>query len=87
VLNTEIIDEVIRVNDEDAFKTARRLAGEEGMLCGFSSGAAVCAAIQVAHRPESAGKLIVVVLPDLGERYLSTALYPDERGGPRNGTW
>jgi cysteine synthase A len=77
VLNTEIIDEVFRVNDEDAFKMARRLAREEGMLCGMSSGAAVCAAVQVAHRPESAGMLIVVVLPDLGERYLSTALYPD----------
>jgi cysteine synthase A len=77
VLNLKIIDEVIQVNDDDAFVMARRLAKEEGMLCGISCGAAVSAAVQVAKRPESAGKLIVVVLPDLGERYLSTALYPD----------
>jgi cysteine synthase A len=78
VLNLGIVDEVIQVNDDDAFVMARRLAREEGMLCGISSGAAVIAALQVAGRPENAGKLIVVVLPDLGERYLSTALYPDE---------
>jgi cysteine synthase A len=77
VLNLEVIDEVILVDDEDAFKMARRLAREEGILCGISSGAAAHAAVQVAQRPESAGKLIVVVLPDLGERYLSTALYPE----------
>jgi cysteine synthase A len=77
VLNVKIIDEVIQVNDDDAFVTSRRLAKEEGMLCGISCGAAVYAAVQVAKRPENAGKLIVVVLPDLGERYLSTALYPD----------
>jgi cysteine synthase len=77
VLNLKVIDEVIQVNDDDAFVTARRLAKEEGMLCGISCGAAVYAAVQVAKRPENAGKLIVVVLPDLGERYLSTALYPD----------
>jgi cysteine synthase A len=77
VLNMDMVDEVIQVDDEDAFKMARRLAREEGMLCGISSGAAVHAAVQVAQRPDSAGKLIVVVLPDLGERYLSTALYPE----------
>jgi cysteine synthase len=77
VLNTGIIDEVIQVNDEDSFAMSRRMAREEGMLCGISCGAAVVAAVQLAKRPENAGKLIVVVLPDLGERYLSTPLYPE----------
>ena len=77
VLNLKIVDEVIQVDDEPAFQMARRLAREEGIFGGISSGAAAHVAVQVAHRPDSAGKLIVVVLPDLGERYLSTALYPE----------
>jgi cysteine synthase A len=78
VLNISILDEVIQVADDDAFAMARRLAREEGMLCGISCGAAAHAAIEIAKRPASEGKLIVVILPDLGERYLSTALFPPD---------
>lgn len=77
VLNRELIDEVITVGHEEAFATARDLARLEGLLVGISAGAAVCAALQVAKREEAAGKRIVVVLPDTGERYLSTELFGD----------
>ncbi len=75
VLNTKIYDEVIRVKNDDAFDLARRMAKEEGILVGISSGAAMWAALQVAKRPENKGKLIVVIIPSFGERYLSTALF------------
>jgi cysteine synthase A len=75
ILRLDLVDEVIKVKDEDAVKTARRLAQEEGLLMGISSGAATYAALQVAKRPENEGKMLVVILPDTGERYLSTSLY------------
>ena len=75
ILNTQVYDEVVRVKNEDALTTARRLATEEGLLVGISSGAAVWAALEVARRPQNKGKLVVVVVPSFGERYLSTVLY------------
>ncbi len=75
VLNRKIIDEVISISDDDAIQMARRVIREEGILCGISAGAAVFAAVQVAKRPENKGKTIVTVLPDTGERYLSTPLF------------
>ncbi len=75
VFRRELVDEILTIEDEDALSTTRRLAREEGILAGISSGAAVAAALQVAARPASAGKLIVVILPDTGERYLSTELF------------
>jgi cysteine synthase A len=77
VLNMRVIDEVIRVRSQDAFAWARRAAREEGILCGISSGAALCAADQVAQRPDSAGKIIIVILASAGERYLSTPLFEE----------
>jgi cysteine synthase A len=77
VLTKELIDEVIKVEEEDAGKTTRRLAQEEGILVGISAGAAAWAGLQLAKRPENAGKLIVVIIPDSGERYLSTWLFED----------
>ena len=75
VLDTDIYDEIIPVSNEDAFATGKRIGREEGVLVGISSGAATWAAIQLARRPENAGKNIVVLLPDTGDRYLSTALF------------
>lgn len=77
ILNMELVDEVVKVNNEQAIETARRLAREEGIFAGVSSGAAVHAAIQVGRRPENEGKLIVAVLPSLGDRYLSHPLYAE----------
>ncbi len=82
VLDRTVVDEVIQVRSEDAMATARRLAREEGILAGISSGAAVHAALAVASRPEHAGRLLVVVLPDTGERYLSTPLFQDTDTAP-----
>ncbi|HPZ82135.1 MAG TPA: pyridoxal-phosphate dependent enzyme [Thermogutta sp.] len=77
VLNLSVIDEVICVEDEAAMETSRQLARFEGFMCGISCGAAMWAALELAKRPENSGKTIVVVLPDLGERYLSTRLFPE----------
>lgn len=77
VLNTKVYDEVIAVENEDAFSTGRELAKTEGLLVGISSGAALWAATEIAKRPENAGKNIIVLLPDTGERYLSTPLFSD----------
>ena len=79
VLNTGIIDEVVQVTNDEAIAMARRVGREEGILAGISSGAAIHAAVQVARRPENSGKLIVVIVPSNGERYLSTVLYADLR--------
>ena len=78
VLNTSIIDEIFRVKNEDAFATSKALARHEGLIVGISSGAAAYAATQIAKRPENKGKTIVALLPDTGERYLSTALFQEE---------
>jgi cysteine synthase A len=75
ILNTKIYDEVVRVKNDDAMNIARRMASEDGLLVGISSGAAVWAAMEVAKRLENKGKLIVVIIPSFGERYLSTPLY------------
>jgi cysteine synthase A len=77
VLNMEMCDEIIRVKNDDAFAIAKRMAREEGLLVGISSGAATWAALKVARRRENAGKLVVVIIPSFGERYLSTALFAD----------
>jgi len=80
ILNTKIYDEIVRVKNDDAMETARRMGREEGLLVGISSGAAVWAALQVARRSENKGKLIVVIIPSFGERYLSTPLFASLAG-------
>ena len=78
VLNTKIYDEIIPVTNEEAFATGRQVGRQEGVLVGISSGAAVWAAVQLAKRPENKGKTIVVLLPDTGDRYLSTPLFAEK---------
>ena len=77
VLNTDVYDEIIPVTDEDAYQTGRLIGRTEGVLVGISSGAALWAAIQAAKRPENEGKTIVVLLPDTGDRYLSTPMFSE----------
>ena len=77
VLKLDLVDEIFKVTDDQALQTARQLAQQEGLLVGISSGAAAYAAIEIAKRPENKGKLIVVILPDTGERYLSTVLFQE----------
>jgi cysteine synthase A len=84
ILNRAVIDEVVTVSEDESFACARRLAREEGVLCGISSGAALAAALRICARPENAGKTVVVVLPDSGERYVSTPLFK-ELAGPARG--
>ena len=79
ILNTKMIDEIIQIDNDEAFAWAKRMIREEGILCGISSGAAVCAAVQVAKRPENTGKLVVTIIPSTGERYLSTDLFAEFR--------
>jgi cysteine synthase A len=81
VLNRKIVDEIVRVTDRDAFDTAQQVARQQGILCGISCGAAAWAALSVARRPENSGKLVVVIFPDSGERYLSTPLSNTPSGG------
>ena len=80
ILDRSLIDEILAVTDEEAIETARQMSRREGITCGISCGAAMAAALKVAARPEAAGKVIVTILPDSGERYLSTALFEDARG-------
>ena len=81
ILNTKIYDEIVRVKNDDAMDIARRMAREEGLLVGISSGAAVWAALQVAKRSENSGQLIVVIIPSFGERYLTTPLFANLADG------
>ncbi|HMM34373.1 MAG TPA: pyridoxal-phosphate dependent enzyme, partial [Thermoanaerobaculia bacterium] len=84
-LDTALVDEVVGVTNDEAFEHARRLAREEGILGGISSGAAACAALRIAKRPENAGKLVVFVVPSTSERYISTDLFKEDEAGSANG--